>query len=61
MSRTIRGKSSKQRQRRLSVRAVRRSNPDPKRLSRALITYALEQAATEAAAESEQERKEPPA
>lgn len=40
-------------QRHLSVRAVRRAEPDVRRLGRALIQYALEQAAAEAAAEQE--------
>jgi hypothetical protein len=57
MSRTIRNRSTKSTQRRLSVRAVRRADPDHKRLSRALVNYAIEQAAAEAAARREQEQR----
>ena len=39
--------------RRISVRAVRREQPDLRKLSRALIALALEQAATEAAAQAQ--------
>lgn len=38
-------------QRRISVRGVRREQPDLRKLSRALIALAMEQAAAEAAAE----------
>jgi hypothetical protein len=53
------------RRRRLSVRAVRRDPPDLRKLGRALIRLAMEQAAAEAAAEAEadkakQERKDLP-
>lgn len=41
------------RQRRISVRGVRRDPPDLRKLSRALIQVALEQAAAEAAAEAQ--------
>jgi hypothetical protein len=41
------------RQRRISVRAVRRESPDLRKLSRALIQLALEQAAAEAAAQAQ--------
>ncbi|MCF6743555.1 hypothetical protein E9529_04560 [Blastococcus sp. KM273128] len=37
----------------ISVRAVRREQPDLRKLSRALIALAMEQAATEAAAQQE--------
>ena len=40
-------------QRHISVRVVRRDPPDLKRLSRALIALAMEQAAAEAAAEAQ--------
>lgn len=40
-------------QRHISVRAVRRDQPDVRKLSRALIQLALEQAAAEAAAEAQ--------
>lgn len=39
--------------RQVSVRAVRRLQPDAERLSRALLNFALQQAAAEAAAEAE--------
>ncbi|MGY1651767.1 hypothetical protein [Geodermatophilus sp. SYSU D01119] len=39
--------------RRISVRAVRRDQPDVHKLSRALIKLAMEQAAAEAAAQQE--------
>lgn len=48
------------RRREVSVRAVRRRHPDTKPMSRALISYALQQAADEAAAEAERRRQEPP-
>jgi hypothetical protein len=41
------------RDRHISVRAVRRDPPDLRKLSRALIQLAMEQAAAEAAAEAE--------
>lgn len=40
-----------QRQRHISVRAVRRDPPDVRKLSRALLQMAMEEAAAEAAAE----------
>jgi hypothetical protein len=43
----------KGRQRNISVRAVRRDPPDLRKLSRALIQLAMEQAAAEAAAEAD--------
>jgi len=43
------------RQRHISVRAVRREQPDVRKLSRALIRYAVEQAAAEAAAQADHE------
>lgn len=43
--------------RRTSVRAVRRDPPDLKKLSRALIQLALEQAQAEADAQAEDERR----
>lgn len=46
---------------RISVRAVRREQPDLRKLSRALIALALEQAATEAAAEQEAKGTKEPA
>lgn len=39
----------------ISVRAVRREQPDLRKLSRALIALAIEQAAAEAAAQQEAE------
>ena len=47
------------RQRRISVRAVRRDPPDLRKLSRALINIALEQAAAEAAAEAQAKSAKP--
>ena len=44
-------------QRRISVRAVRRNPPDLRKLSRALIQLAIEQAAAEAAAEGQKSKK----
>lgn len=41
------------RQRHISVRAVRRDPPDLRRLGRAVLQVAMEQAAAEAAAEAE--------
>ncbi len=59
MSRTTRRSgSNKRNQRRVSVRAVRRAHPDSVQISRALITFALEQAAQEAAAEADQKRRQ---
>jgi len=53
------------RERHISVRAVRRDPPDLRKLSRAIIQLAMEQAAAEAAAEAEANTKrtsnEPPA
>ncbi len=46
------------RQRRISVRSVRKSPPDIRHLSRALMQYALEQAAAEAAAQAEAEDRQ---
>lgn len=63
---TNRKKSAKGggRQRRISVRAVRREQPDLRKLSRALIALAMEQAAAEAAAQAQanerDEKSEPP-
>jgi len=48
---------SRDRQRRISVRAVRREQPDVRKLSRALLQYAVEQAAAEAAAQADHERR----
>lgn len=45
------------RQRRISVRAVRRNPPDLRRLSRALIQMAMAQAEAEAAAQAEADTK----
>lgn len=45
------------RQRHISVRAVRRSPPDLRKLSRALIALAMAQAAAEAAAEAEAKQR----
>ena len=44
-------------QRRISVRAVRRESLDTERLSRALLSHALQQAAEEAAAEADARRQ----
>lgn len=46
------------RQRHISVRAVRREQPDLRKLSRALIALALEQAAAEAAAQAQADQPE---
>jgi hypothetical protein len=43
--------------RRVTVRAVRRDPPDLKKLSRALITMALEEAQAEADAQAEHEQR----
>lgn len=43
--------------RHLSVRAVRRQPPDNSKLTRALITFALQQAADEAEAEADDRRR----
>jgi len=48
------------RERRISVRAVRRSSPDLHKLGRALIQIALEQAAAEAAAAQDQQDRSTP-
>lgn len=45
------------RDRHISVRAVRRSQPDVRKLSRALIALAMAQAAEEAAAEAHAEQQ----
>ena len=47
-----------QRVRHVSVRSVRRSEPDVRRLGNALIHYALQEAAAEAAAEAEAKRRQ---
>ena len=59
MSRTYKDSRRKgyQQQRRISVRAVRRDPPDLRKLSRALIQLAMEQAAAEAAAEGQVSKK----
>lgn len=57
MARTSRRTNSNKRKRNVSVRAVRRSHPDSQQLSRALVNFALEQAAQEAAAEAEQRQR----
>ena len=44
-------------QRQVSVRGVRRTHPDTDRLSKALMNFALQQAANEAAAEAEAKRR----
>ena len=46
------------RQRHISVRAVRRNPPDLRKLSRAVIQLAMEQAAAEAAAQADSARRE---
>jgi hypothetical protein len=58
MSRTYKDSQRKGggRERRISVRAVRRNPPDLRKLSRAVIALAMEQAAAEAAA-SEDDKK----
>ncbi len=48
---------SDKRNRRVRVRAVRRDTPDIKKLSRALIALALEQAQAEADAQAERDGK----
>jgi hypothetical protein len=54
MSRTYKDSPHRKgRERHISVRAVRRNPPDVRKLSRALIELAMEQAAAEAAAESD--------
>ena len=45
--------------RRIRIRAVRRSEPDIHKLSRALLTLAAEQAAAEAAAQAQHESQPP--
>lgn len=58
MARTTRRSSENRKgQRRVSVRAVRRTQPDNQQLSRALMQFALEQAAQEAAAEADSRRR----
>jgi hypothetical protein len=60
MSRTHRhGPTGGKRNRHISVRAVRRAQPDLHKLSRALIELAMEQAAAEAAAKAQAERTRP--
>lgn len=46
-------RNRKTRQRDVSIRDVRRSNPDYRKLSRAVIAMALSEAALEAAAQAE--------
>jgi hypothetical protein len=59
MSRTRRqGPKGGKRNRHISVRAVRRAQPDLHKLSRALIELAMEQAAAEAAAKAQAPRKQ---
>ena len=54
MARTKRNNEQRRgRQRNISVRAVRRDPPDLRRLGRAVLQLAMEQAASEAAAEAE--------
>ncbi len=53
MSNANRRRSKGGHQRHISVRAVRREQPDLRKLSRALIALAIKQAAAEAAAEQE--------
>lgn len=50
-------RGSKQPERRISVRAVRRDPPDLKKLSQALIALAMAQAEAEAQAEHERSRE----
>lgn len=50
---TKKNSKGNRKERHVSVRSVRRSEPDVRRLGRALIHYALQQAADEAAAEAE--------
>jgi hypothetical protein len=60
MSRTHRhGPTGGKRNRHISVRAVRRAQPDLHKLSRALIELAMEQAAAEAAAKAQAKRTRP--
>jgi hypothetical protein len=64
MSRTYKdsqGNKGAGRDRRLSVRAVRRDPPDLRKLSQALIQLALAQAADEAAATQQAEHRAPDA
>ena len=61
MTRTNRKNESRQsarRERHISVRTVRRAEPDLRKLSRALLQYAAEQAAAEAAAQAEHEQEQ---
>jgi hypothetical protein len=51
MSRTYRRNDGKRRERRISVRAVRRDQPDLRKLSRALIAMAMAEAEAEADAQ----------
>jgi hypothetical protein len=48
-----RGGGGRGRQRHISVRGIRRTQPDLRKLSRALIALAMAQAAAEAAAEAQ--------
>ena len=58
MSRTRKdGPRASRRDRNLSVRSVRRTSPDLKKMSRAIIRIAMEQAAVEKAAQEVAERK----
>lgn len=62
MTRTYKASRSgkgKARERKLSVRAVRRDPPDLRKLSRALIELAMAQAADEAAAKQQAEPTPP--
>jgi hypothetical protein len=59
MSRTHRyGPTGGKHSRHISVRAVRRQQPDLHKLSRALIELTMEQAAAEAAAKTQADRKQ---
>jgi hypothetical protein len=56
MSKTNRKRNQyRSRQRRISVRAIRRESPDIRRLGRAIVTLALAEAEAEAAAQREAE------
>lgn len=57
MSRSRHGNRQPNNPRRVSARGVRRAQLDNKKLSRALINFALQQAAEEAAAEQEAQRR----
>ena len=59
MSKSYRhGPKGGRRNRHISVRAVRRAQPDLHKLSRALIQLAMAQAAAEAAAKAQADRKQ---